>query len=149
VADDDILQVIEAQSLASQQRTRELLLENGRPDLVAELDRKLKDIRTGVDGAQRTWHSLSGAQRRVLEELRTGRALSRSPGTKHRYDAIGMPHAISRVCSLATARALCARELLHVDGGATDPERKIILTERGLFVLAHGAPSNLEPEQEE
>jgi hypothetical protein len=42
------------------------------------------------------------------------------------------------VCRLATARKLCAHELIHVNGGATDPEAEFVLTERGRFVLRWG-----------
>ena len=55
--------------------------------------------------------------------------------------ARGEPHALGNVCSLATARALCAHELLACDGTTFDPELRFVLTERGRFVLAKGRPA--------
>jgi hypothetical protein len=139
MTDLELLQRLDEQSARQNERVRQMLFDAGRPDLVADLDAKLKDIRTGIDGARRTWHSISPAQRRILTTLATGRSLRRSPGSRTRYDAYGEPHAIRNVCGLPTVRNLCQRELLHVNGGALDPEREIILTERGRFVLARGS----------
>jgi hypothetical protein len=136
-SDYDLLAELDRESERRTARVREMLLNAGRPDLVTDLECRLRDVRLGLDSARNCWHSISTCQRRILTIMGTGRWLSRSGGSRTRYDAIGEPHAIANVCGLATARALCAHELCHVDGGATDPERKIILTERGRFVLAH------------
>jgi hypothetical protein len=138
MTEDDILQMLDRKDLEQQARTRSFLLEAGRPDLAAELDAKLRDIRLGVDGAQRTWAALSPAQRSVLEALSAGRHLRKVKWSKTRYDAYGEPHAIGNLCGIATVRNLCARDLCHVDGGMPDPEGKIIITERGRFVLKYG-----------
>lgn len=138
MTEDEVFLMIERDSMAKRQRTREVLLEAGRPDLVEELDRNLREVDNGVCGAKATWHSISAAQRRVLKIMEPGRYLRRAPASRTQYDAHGEPHAVGRVCSLPTVRALCARDLCHVDGGATDPERKIVLTERGKFVLKFG-----------
>ncbi len=137
-SDDDILLALDREARRSNERVRAMLMEMGRPDLVKELDARLRDIRLGLDSARSCWHSISPAQRRVLKIMEPGRYLARSRGSRTRYNAYGEPHAESNVCGLATLRALCAHELCHVDGGATDPERKFVLTERGRFVLKHG-----------
>lgn len=131
----DALRWAEEQSERNARRVKALLWEQGRPDLATELDAKLRDIRLGIDGARSTWHSISDAQRRVLTILGTGRHLIRGTG-KARYDATGTPYTVVNVCRLATARALCAHDLLAPDGGAFDPEGKFVLTERARFVLA-------------
>lgn len=138
MTEDDVLQEIERESQARSARVKALLIAEGRQDLADELDTKLRDIRLGVDGAQSAWHSISAPQRRVLSALAEGRTLVRAPASKTRYGAIGLPDAIADLCSVATVRALCSRELLAPDGGAFDPERRIVLTERGRFVVRHG-----------
>lgn len=138
---DDILQQIERDSRARHEGVRQLLLSEGRPDLLAGLDNQMRRIALGLDGAGRTWQSISEKQRQVLSIMATGRKLRRSCSGKPsrpRYDAYGEPHAISDVCDIRTVRNLCARELCHVDGGALDPEKVIVLTERGAFVVKHG-----------
>lgn len=135
---EDILQQIERDSRARHEGVRQLLLIEGRPDLVADLDKQMRRIALGLDSAGQTWHSISEAQRRVLTIMATGRKLIRCGWSKIRYGAVGEPHAISVVCGLPTVRNLSARELIHVDGGAMDPERVFVLTERGAFVVKHG-----------
>lgn len=133
-----IIHALDAKFARQREDMRQLLYAEGRPDLVEEFDRKMREIDTGINGARNCWHSISEAQRRVLNLAATGRWLVRSPGTNHFYDAHGEPHALSRVAGLKTVRNLCARELLAYDGGAIDPERKMVITERGLFVVKHG-----------
>lgn len=140
--DDEVFLEIERRSQEQRERTRKLLLESGRADLIIQLDQKYREIENGVDGAKSAWHSISQAQRRVLEIMGTGRCLRRSPGSRTRYHAYGEPHAVGNVCGLPTVRNLCARDLCHVDGGAIDPEAKIVLTERGKFVLKFGPPTD-------
>ena len=139
--DEDVDAMIHAIEHRDRQRTeaiKRMLINKGRRDLADELDAKLKDVRTGVAGAQSTWHSISPAQRRVLTTLATGRWLIREHGSLSWYEAHGEPEAMARVCRLPTARNLIARELLACEGGAFDPERKLVLTERARFVLRHG-----------
>lgn len=137
-ADDELLLRLDRESHRRTERVRVVLLEAGRPDLVVELDTKLREIRTGVAGARSTWHSISPAQRRVLQLLSSGRWLVRQKHSKTRYDAHGEPHAEGNVCSLATFRNLTTRDLLACDGTAFDPELRGVLTEHGRFVLVHG-----------
>lgn len=111
---------------------RNMLLAAGRPDLVEEFDNKMRDIRLGLDGARNCWHSISNAQRRALSMMADG-PLERRSMKPSRYVVRD-----NFACRLATARALCAHELVAPDGGAFDPERRFAITERGLFVLRHG-----------
>jgi hypothetical protein len=100
-------------------RVLDILHEADRPDLAGELEAKLRDVASGVERARNIWHSISPAQRRALEALGEGRASD---------------------FRLATARNLCARDLIACAGGAFDPESKFVITEHGRFVLTHGRP---------
>jgi len=64
--------------------------------------------------------------------------LPRAIRSKAQYDAIGRAPVILNICKLSTARKLCAHGLIHVNGGATDPEAAFVVTERGRFVWRHG-----------
>lgn len=136
--EDELLLRLDRESAQKTERVRALLLAEGRPDLVADLVARLRDIRLGLDAARNCWHSISSAQRRVLLLLAEGRVLVRPPHSRTRCHAIGPPHALGDVCSIATARALCKHELLACDGVLLDPERRMVLTERGRFVVRHG-----------
>lgn len=113
---EDVLQKIERESRASTARVLDILHDMGRPDLAGELERNLRDVRSGVSSARNIWHSISPAQRRALVAFAAG----------------------ATTCPLRTARPLCARDLLACDGGLLDPEARFALTEHGRFVLAHG-----------
>jgi hypothetical protein len=134
MTEDDVLLAIERQSRQRTEAVKALLLHQGRPDLVVELEASLRDVRTGVSSARSVWHSISEAQRRTLGRLRDGASLVRR-GAK--YDAVGgRTDAVAAVCDIRTARALCAHELLACDGSTFDPEARFALTERGRFVLS-------------
>ena len=133
--EDDILAELERQSAVQNARLRTMLYEHGRPDLVTELDAKMKDIRLCLDSARATWSALSSAQRRVMLAMGEGRWL-RQPIALKRFWALsdsGEFKTITGICGAATVRNLMARELI-----SWEADRKIILTERGRFVLAHG-----------
>ena len=134
--DDEILQEIERQSRATIERVRQMCRDEGREDLVTELDANLKEVATGRTGARGTWHALSEPQRRMLRVAAAHRRLRRSPGSRSRYDACGgLGDAEGNVGGIATVRNLIARELLTCDGGAFDPEAAVVISERGRFVL--------------
>ncbi|ACI92693.1 hypothetical protein OCAR_5562 [Afipia carboxidovorans OM5] len=135
---DPILQEIERQAQARNARVRQLLVESGRDDVLAEFDLAMREIANGVMGARATWHSLSSVQRFVLRTMAGGRYLSRAIRSKAQYDAIGRAPVVLNICKLSTARKLCAHGLIHVNGGATDPEAAFLVTERGRFVWRHG-----------
>lgn len=138
MTDDELIMYLDRQSQLRHKTTRDMLIEAGRPDLAEDLDRRMKDIRSGISQAVRVWHSISAAQRFVLEAMGRGRYLARSLRSVTQFDALGTAPAILGICRLATARRLCAHELIHVNGGATDPEAMFVITERGKFVLAKG-----------
>lgn len=133
-----LLQELDEQSRASRERVRQMAIEAGRPDILAQFDIDSRNIDLGLTSARSCWHSISPAQARALAIVGTGRTLHRTRYQDTFYDAHGEPHAISKACRLSTARALCAHELLAPDGGALDPEAKFVITERGSFVLRFG-----------
>ncbi|MFP5516804.1 MAG: hypothetical protein ACLGJC_27450 [Alphaproteobacteria bacterium] len=137
--EEDVLHRLEAESRQQTERVRSMLQEEGRPDLVEDLDRRLREIRLGITGARGTWNALTEPQRKVLLILLEGnRRLVRQRHSKHFYEVIGEPEAVGRVAGLPTIRNLIARELLAPDGGAFDPEAAAVLTERARFVVQHG-----------
>jgi len=137
MTEDDILLRLEREDRARTASIRQMLIANGRQDLADDLDRRLKDIATGVDGARNCWHSISPAQRRAIELLAGGTALARVGNS---YIVVGRKGADVVACRLRTARALCAHELIAPDGPVFDPEARFVLTERGRFVLDRGRP---------
>lgn len=140
--EEEVLHRLEAESRQQTERVRSMLQEEGRSDLVGELDRQLREIRLGITGARGTWNALTEPQRKVLLILLEGnRRLVRQKHSKHFFDAIGDPHAVARVAGVRTIRSLIARELLAPDGGAFDPEAAAVLTERARFVVQHGRQS--------
>lgn len=137
--EEEVLHRLEAESRQQTERVRSMLQEEGRPDLVEDLDRRLREIRLGITGARGTWNALTEPQRKVLLILLEGnRRLVRQRHSKHFYEVIGEPEAVGRVAGLPTIRNLIARELLAPDGGAFDPEAAAVLTERARFVVQHG-----------
>lgn len=125
---DPVLHALELLQEQSLQRTRQMLYEAGRPDLVEALDRNIKDVRNGVAIARSTWHSLSPAQRRALQYA------GKRTRLKYRHSYCGLGEAEAPITK-PTMRNLCRRELMAWDGGAFDPESAAVLTERGRFVL--------------
>lgn len=137
MTEDDVLHQLERHFRDSRERVRHMILAAGRPDILAEFDRDMKNLDTGITGAKNCWNSISSAQRTVLRIMGEGRHLRRARCNPGRYDACGRS-VIPNVCRLATARKLCGHELIHVNGGATDPEAGFVMTERGRFVLRWG-----------
>jgi hypothetical protein len=138
---DPILQQIDYRSQQSRERVRAIIREAGRPDILTEFDRNMKDLDTGITSARSVWHSISAAQRRALMMLADGYELRRMPASRTKYEgycAVRKRDAIGYVCPIGTVRALCARELAHVNGGPLDPEKSIVVTERGQFIVKHG-----------
>jgi hypothetical protein len=136
MSEEQMIHRLEGESREKTERVRAMLLEGGHTDALAKFDRNMRDIALGITSARNCWHSLSSAQRRVLQLVcESPRRLVRSPGTMHFYDALGEPYAISRASGLKTVRTLADRELLEWNGGAFDPERIAVLTERGRFVF--------------
>lgn len=134
---DELLQRLDRDSTKTTEAVKAMLMEAGRPDLAADLERKLRDIRLGIDGAQRTWAALSTPQTNAMKIMAEGRKLHREPHSTW-YVGIGRPAACGRVCRQPTIRNLIARELVDLEGGAFDPEAIVMLSDKGRFVLKHG-----------
>lgn len=135
---EDFLHDLDRQSIESRARVRRLILEAGRPDLLAAFDKDMKELDNGVRGVRNAWHSLTSKQRFVLRLMGSGRYMSKSLRCRSMFDALGKAPAILSVCKVSTLRALSSRELIHVNGGPFDPEDSFVITERGSFVLKHG-----------
>lgn len=141
ISDEEFLAELDRQSQQQNERVRQLLMENGRPDLAADLDEKLRDIRLGIDGARATWAALSRPQKDVLTGMvGRGRYLRRDPNRLSRFMAAGD---VSGYCvagiHAATVNNLMARELVIWASG-----EKIVATENGRFVWKHGPRPALE-----
>ena len=145
-ATERLMHSLDREWLASQERVREMLREKGREDLVADFDRDMRDIETGVMHAKSVWHSISPAQRAVLAHFRlTGSNRLRRAAGGYVVDGPGLPP--PRPIRLSTLRNLAARGLVDWDGGAFDPEAAAVLSEQGRFVLAKGRPDTKNPPQ--
>jgi hypothetical protein len=141
MASEDIQHQIEARSRESKERVRDLLRKEGKLEALAEFDQSMKDLDTGLTGARSSWHSISPAQRRVIEYLANNPVkLIRSEKSTY-YDSFGGDAPQTRVAGLKTVRALAERGFLDWEGGAFDPELKAALTERGRFVWLKGRDS--------
>lgn len=130
ISTDDYLAELEHRDAANLARLRAMLVEKGRGDLLVQLDAKLHDIRTGVDGARSTWAALSKTQRNVMTHLSGGGHLIRSTARGNFYFC---DPTYGASCGAPTVRHLMSRELIGWEAG-----RKVQLTERGRFVLKHG-----------
>ena len=140
IADEErIIQQIDRESQEQRKRVRDLISESGRTDVLSQYNIDMREIDLGLKSARSCWATISPAQARALAIAGTGAVLWRKQAYPLQYTALNGPlGVVLRACSLATARALCAHELLAPDGGAFDPESKFVITERGSFVLRHG-----------
>lgn len=138
MTDDDLILYLDRQSQLHHKATRDMLIEAGRADLAEDLDRRMRDIRLGIAQAAAIWHSITKTQRIVLEKMALGAYLARSIGSSTQYDALGRAPMVLKICRITTARNLSARNLIHVNGTATDPEAQFVITEHGKLVFAKG-----------
>lgn len=139
-AKERALQNLERECEERTQRVRDMLQKEGRPELVAEMDRALNESASGITGARSTWHSISDAQRRALFLLDAGPGdLRRVKGQS--YDVVSPAGIRATGIRLATVRNLASRGLLEWTGGAFDPEASAQPTEQMAFVLKHGRPA--------
>lgn len=141
----DVLARIAADQHRSRMTVREILIEKGRPDLLAEFDRRHWEIETGVDGARSIWSALTEPQRAALVALAEGRRAFRAVWSRAVYDATGgagVPLGGIRLggIRLATLRALQSRKLVSATGSPSDPERRFEITRPGAFVVKRGRP---------
>ncbi len=136
---EDVQSVLDEKSLIDRERIRSFLADHGEKGIkiLREYDAAMKDISLGITEAKATWHSISKAARRVLLRLEgtPGQALCRRDEHSSVYVIEGGTEA---VCKLPTLRNLCLRDLMEWRGGAFDPEKAAVLTEKAIFVLKHG-----------
>lgn len=107
---------------------RELIIERGTPEILADYDRQMWDIETGVSGARATWAALSSLQQRIMLAMSHSGALRRLSPRRAAF-ASGAAE-----CRLPTVAALLARSLIEQDGS----DRRHVLTPHGEFVLKRG-----------
>jgi hypothetical protein len=141
-AGEEVEHVLDEKSAADRASFRGYMLDLGRTDpravaALAEYDKAMRDLDTGVMGARATWAALSRVQRKILAlAAANGGTLERNGKVYHvRWGVADLSMLSIRVSSI---RALAARDLFAWDGGYLDPEAAVVLTERGRFVLAHG-----------
>lgn len=137
--DQEIIHAIDRVSQERTERVRQMLIEMGRFDILEEFDHNMRELRLGITTARNCWHSISEKQRAILKMMGNGFEIRRAYRTPI-YDAYKAGKIILGVCRLPTLRALSGHELIHVAGGALDPEAQFVLTERGQFVLKYGEP---------
>lgn len=138
---DPLMQELELEFQRRHENVRQMLYEAGRPDLVAELDRKTRENELGITGARATWHSISQAQRYTLALAWRHDGHLYLSGKEYRPRELrGEYHPIR----VTTIRNLCARELMAWEGGIFAPEQAAMVTEHGQFVLRHGPLPNGE-----
>lgn len=131
----EIIQRIERQMREQIERTRRFLMSQGHPDLVADLDANLRDVRLGISSARGIWHVLSAPQRKALT-FAADRDLVRLWGNRSVFGFRGAAGKAKEVCQFRTLVPLCARGLITADN--IIPPRKMQITEHGRFVLAKG-----------
>ena len=140
-AGEDVEAVLDEFHAAQREQFRSFLADEGPKGVaaLAKFDQQMRDLDSGVDGARRTWQSLSPAQRdAVCLMVRDGTRLQRNGETGF-YTYVGHPGGFAiKGPRIATVRNLAARDLVAWDGGAFDPEAVAVLTERGRFVHQHG-----------
>jgi len=140
-AEERLQHHLEREGAEQVERTKAVLGEAGRPDLVEDLDRRLRDGASGVTGARSAWHSISDPQRRALILLDGCHGRLVRPAGKATYVVMGDRGQVAAGIRLATVRNLALRGLLEWHGGAFDPEAEAVMTERAAFVLRHGRPA--------
>jgi hypothetical protein len=116
MTEDDVFIAIEREWKERNERFRQFVLAQGRPDILKQYDAQMRDIALGVSSARGIWHALSDRQRGVLHVLASG---------------ISYPKARE-----ATWENLIRRRLVEFHNGVGK------ITEHGRFVLKHGQQAN-------
>lgn len=118
--------------IAIRERFRQWLISVDRPDLLADFDSNMRDVDLGLTAARNIWHSISAAQRHTLKTAIYG------PLERHGVWYGPNDGDFARVCKIGTIRNLIARSLVDCDGGAFDPEARVVISDHGRFVVKHG-----------
>ena len=114
-----------------------VLIAEGRPDLADELQAKLREIRLGITEAQATWSAMTSAQRAImLNVAECGRLVKDRNATFSRYSN---ENETCRPVYLRSINPLVRRRLLDWDQWP-----HCVITERGRFVVKHGAKASSE-----
>lgn len=139
----DVLRWLDEEEKKRTAAVRAMLIEDGRPDLVEDLNRRIRDIALGLDGARSTWSALSRPQKDILTLLvDRGQYLRRAKDSLNRFVAMGDPHGfVIGGIHAGTVRNLMARDLAEWTTG-----EKVVATERGRFVWKRGPSIPKEPE---
>ena len=151
-AGEPLQDILDEKDAADRERFRSSLADLGPrgADALRGYDAAMRDHDSGATGARNCWHSISPAQRRTLlflaawafEPNARGRVLVRSTRCDRYHDAVGTApgvDTIAKAARLDTVRNLASRGLVAWDGTAHDPERRAVPSERGRFVVRHGA----------
>lgn len=144
LAGEEFMLQFELEQERRMEAVRQDIIAAGRLDLLAEHDQNMRDIRSGITGARNCWHSISAAQRTALLFAIAGGGLRKISEQPSEYANINGNRPPSPI-RIATVRALAAHELVAWDGGATTPERRALVTERGRFVAIHGPVKEATP----
>lgn len=138
MTEDDILDQIERGSARRVEVVRAMLMTH-RPDVLLEFDGAIRDLRLGLTSARNAWHSISPAQRRALQACVDAGHLVKNADKRSRYD---IPGGAAAALGISTIRKLIAHDMLDCDGGALDPEERVVASERGRFIVKHGQPAD-------
>lgn len=137
----DVLEELRAQQARDHDRVRAVIAEAG-PVALAEFDASMDHVQSGRAEMESLWHSLSPAQRELVLAVGSGRRLIRASWSRHRYGAVGEPHALHDCASARTVAALVRHRLLAYAGTTDDPGQIAVATDRLRTLLAYRAGRN-------
>lgn len=101
---------------------------------LAEYDASIEYIRSGQSQLANLWHSISPAQRRLMQVFRDGQGdLIRTRYEPSFYDFRGDPNAVSKVARATTVKALIAHKVLFAKD---DAGLQVGLADRGYALIA-------------
>ncbi len=133
----DLLDRLRVDQERSHDRVRAMLAH--KPEVLAEYDASIEYLNSGRAGLESLWHSLSVAQRRVVEIVGPDRRLVRLATSPHRYSARGGDGAILDCAHAKTVMALSRHRLLASAGTTDDPWQIAVSTPRLHDLLAFRA----------
>lgn len=138
----DILETLRAEQARSEARVRAVIAEAGTPEDLARFDASMEHVHSGRSELESLWHSITPAQRTLVLLVGEGRRLVRCAWSRHRYGAVGEPHAVRDCASARTVEALIRHRLLAPAGTTDDPGQVVVATERLSALLAYRRSRN-------
>lgn len=144
MTDDELLAWLEQRDNEQNDRVIEMLKAEGRPDLAEELEARITEIRNGIYGARATWSALSEVQRNVMLWMDQGGHLVSASPTNTRFSLqftagpMGSCVPVPGALRITGIHGATVNNLLHRELVSWAPDKKVILTERGRFVLKFG-----------